>query len=398
MKWQVYTCHFGVNKCKTYMKKLISLKVILLSLILINCTSDSETNDVIEETELNIEVKQSEFDRLSMLTFWADSIIIPSIDSFYIELNSLNEHVSSFSVNPNPSTLTQLRDQWLTTYKKWQYVEMFDLGVAEEVYFKNRMNIFPANTIRIENNISNLGFNLDDSANFTSQGFTALDYLLFGIAPNDDAIIAKFSDSSLNYNSYLAAITSKMIELTLSVKSEWEGSYRDSFIQSTDNTATSSINIMLNNFVFYFEKGYRANKFGIPAGVFSGGPLPDRIEAYNGEIYSQILALEATTAIENFFNGVAYNDPNTTGLSIKNYLDFIETDVSDKLSTRINNQIQTAKNKIKELNTNFKEQIEENNTEMLLTYDAIQTAVILFKVDMLQKLNISIDYADADGD
>lgn len=398
MKWQVYTCHFGVNKCKTYMKKLISLKVILLSLILINCTSDSETNDVIEETELNIEVKQSEFDRLSMLTFWADSIIIPSIDSFYIELNSLNEHVSSFSVNPNPSTLTQLRDQWLTTYKKWQYVEMFDLGVAEEVYFKNRMNIFPANTIRIENNISNLGFNLDDSANFTSQGFTALDYLLFGIAPNDDAIIAKFSDSSLNYNSYLAAITSKMIELTLSVKSEWEGSYRDSFIQSTDNTATSSINIMLNNFVFYFEKGYRANKFGIPAGVFSGGPLPDRIEAYNGEIYSQILALEATTAIENFFNGVAYNDPNTTGLSIKNYLDFIETDVSDKLSTRINNQIQTAKNKIKELNTNFKEQIEENNTEMLLTYDAIQTAVVLFKVDMLQKLNISIDYADADGD
>ena len=398
MKWQVYTCHFGVNKCKTYMKKLISLKVILLSLILINCTSDSETNDVIEETELNIEVKQSEFDRLSMLTFWADSIIIPSIDSFYIELNSLNEHVSSFSVNPNPSTLTQLRDQWLTTYKKWQYVEMFDLGVAEEIYFKNRMNIFPANAIRIENNISNLGFNLDDSANFTSQGFTALDYLLFGIALDDDAIIAKFSDSSLNYNSYLAAITSKMIELTLSVKSEWEGSYRESFIQSTDNTATSSINIMLNNFVFYFEKGYRANKFGIPAGVFSGGPLPDRIEAYNGEIYSQILALEATTAIENFFNGVAYNDPNTTGLSIKNYLDFIETDVSDKLSTRINNQIQTAKNKIKELNTNFKEQIEENNTEMLLTYDAIQTAVVLFKVDMLQKLNISIDYADADGD
>ena len=398
MKWQVYTCHFGVNKCKTYMKKLISLKVILLSLILINCTSDSETNDVIEETELNIEVKQSEFDRLSMLTFWADSIIIPSINSFNIELNSLNEHVSSFSVNPNPSTLTQLRDQWLTTYKKWQYVEMFDLGVAEEIYFKNRMNIFPANAIRIENNISNLGFNLDDPANFTSQGFTALDYLLFGIAPNDDAIIAKFSDSSLNYNSYLAAITSKMIELTLSVKSEWEGSYRDSFIQSTDNTASSSINIMLNNFVFYFEKGYRANKFGIPAGVFSGGPLPDRIEAYNGEIYSQILALEATTAIENFFNGVAYNDPNTTGLSIKNYLDFIETDVSDKLSTRINNQIQTAKNKIKELNTNFKQQIEENNTEMLLTYDAIQTAVVLFKVDMLQKLNISVDYADADGD
>ena len=398
MKWQVYPCHFEVNKCENNMKKLISIKVILLSLILLNCTNDSDTNEVIEETELNIEEQQTEFDRSSMLTFWADNIIIPSINSFYVELNSLNEYASSFTSNPNPSTLTQLRDQWLTTYRKWQHIEMFDIGVAEEIYFKNRMNIFPANVEKIENNISNLEFNLDDSDNFASQGFTALDYLLFGIAQDDDEIIAKYSDSSQNYDSYMVAITSKMIELTISVKSEWEGSYRDSFVESTENTATSSINIMLNNFVFYFEKGYRANKFGIPAGVFSGGPLPDRIEAYNGEIYSQILALEATTAIENFFNGIAYGDPNSTGLSIKNYLDFIESDVTDKLSARINNQLQTGKNKINELNTNFKNQIEENNNEMLLTYDAIQSTVILLKVDMLQKLNVSVDYADADGD
>ena len=380
------------------MKKLISIKVILLSLILLNCTNDSDTNEVIEETELNIEEQQTEFDRSSMLTFWADNIIIPSINSFYVELNSLNEYASSFTSNPNPSTLTQLRDQWLTTYKKWQHIEMFDIGVAEEIYFKNRMNIFPANVEKIENNISNLEFNLDDPSNSASEGFAALDYLLFGIAQDDDEIIAKYSDSSQNYDSYMVAITSKMIELTISVKSEWEGSYRDSFVESTENTATSSINIMLNNFVFYFEKGYRANKFGIPAGVFSGGPLPDRIEAYNGEIYSQILALEATTAIENFFNGIAYGDPNSTGLSIKNYLDFIESDVSDKLSARINNQLQTGKNKINELNANFKNQIEENNNEMLLTYDAIQSTVILLKVDMLQKLNVSVDYADADGD
>ena len=386
------------------MKKLISIKVILLSLILLNCTSDLDTDDVIDEIELKVEEQQieeeqqTEFDRLSMLTFWADKIIIPSINSFYVELNSLNEYVSIFTSNPNPSNLTQLREQWLTTYRRWQHIEMFDIGVAEEIYFKNRMNIFPANVVRIENNISNLEFNLDDSVNFASQGFTALDYLLFGIAQDDDEIIAKYSDSSLNYDSYMGAITSKMIELTISVKSEWEGSYRDSFVESTENTATSSINLILNDFVFYFEKGYRANKFGIPAGVFSGGPLPDRIEAYYGEIYSQILALEATIAIENFFNGIAYDDPKKTGLSIKNYLDFIESDVSDKLSTRINNQLQTGKNKINELSANFKHQIEENNNEMLLTYDAIQSSVVLFKVDMLQKLNISVDYADADGD
>ena len=35
---------------------------------------------------------------------------------------------------------------------------------------------------------------------------------------------------------------------------------------------------------------------------------------------------------------------------------------------------------------------------MLLTYDRIQSVVILLKVDMLQVLNVNVDYADADGD
>jgi hypothetical protein len=34
----------------------------------------------------------------------------------------------------------------------------------------------------------------------------------------------------------------------------------------------------------------------------------------------------------------------------------------------------------------------------LRTYDDIQATVVLLKVDMLQVLNINVDYADADGD
>ena len=385
------------------MKKLIYLKLVILSLIFQGCSGDSDTIEIIVKTDqsnVSDDNSQSttEFDRSSMLSFWADSIILPSIIGFENELNIFNENVANFTANPNANNLALLREQWLTTYKKWQYVEMFDLGVAEEIFFKNRMNIFPANVERIERNIKNQKFDLDESANFAAQGFTALDYLLFGVEQEDDAILTKYSKTSLNYGDYLIQVTSKMQELTVLVKAQWEGDYRDSFVQSTDNTATSSINMMLNDFVYYFEKGYRANKFGIPAGVFSGGPLPNRIEAYHGEMYSKILSLEATTAIENFFNGVAYNDPATLGPSIKDYLDFVESGSAERLSERINEKLQGGRTKINELNTNFIKQIEDNNTSMLHTYDAIQSTVILFKVDMLQKLNVSVDYADADGD
>jgi hypothetical protein len=35
---------------------------------------------------------------------------------------------------------------------------------------------------------------------------------------------------------------------------------------------------------------------------------------------------------------------------------------------------------------------------MTATYDELQRATVLFKVDMLQTLSISVDYVDSDGD
>ena len=385
--------------------------IVLSALLFLQCASENEPMDVDNaitnptpstpvNTGSNTDTSSTpqEFDRSGMLAFWADSIILPAYNQLDASLMSLSEKVTAFTDNPSATTLSSLHNQWLETYSHWQYVEMFDIGLAEEIYYKNRMNLFPANVTRIENNISGESYDLDESSYFTAQGFSALDYLIFGAGENDDAIIALYTASDSNYGNYLVEVTDKMIDLTEQVKTHWEGDYRDNFVQSTDNTATSALNKMVNDFVFYYEKGYRANKIGIPAGIFSSNPLPDRIEAYHGEVYSKILALEASNAVYQFFNGIAYNDASTTGLSLKDYLDYIEADVDDKLSARINAKFQTAENKINDLNTNFKQQIQEDNNAMLLTYDAIQSNVVLLKVDMLQKLNVSVDYADADGD
>ncbi len=381
-----------LNHCSNDIEETIETEVVTSS----NEATESE-NDSNNSNSQNTTTTIS-FDHKEMLTNWADKIIIPSITNFQNSLTEFQEVSKTFANTPTIDNLNSLKEIWLISYLKWQYIEMFDIGIAEEIYFKNRMNLYPVNIDRIENNISNKNYDLDKSSNFSSQGFSALDYLLFGIDENENKITAKYSDSSLNYGTYLNDIISQMVELTNQVKTQWEGSYRESFIESTDNTATSSINLIINDFIFYFEKGYRANKFGIPAGVFSGKPLPDRIESYYGENYSKLLSLEAGKAIEQFFNGKHYDDPEEIGLSLKQYLDYLETDIDDKLSERINNQLKIAKDKILELNDNFKLQIEENNNQMLATYDAIQKTVVMLKVDMLQKLNISVDYADADGD
>ena len=182
---------------------------------------------------------------------------------------------------------------------------------------------------------------------------------------------------------------------------DWS-SYRDEFVDLSSNTATSSVNKMTNDFIYYFEKGLRANKIGIPAGIFSSERLPHTVEAYYKKDVSKDLAIQALKASKNFFIGKHFNydleiTSGIVGLSFEDYLNYLAPG-NDNISSVINTQFENAENKLNQLDNNFVSQIELNNTEMLLTYDAIQLIVVYYKVDMLQTLGVSVDYVDADGD
>ena len=155
---------------------------------------------------------------------------------------------------------------------------------------------------------------------------------------------------------------------------------------------------MVNDFMFYYEKALRAGKVGIPAGVFSSEPLPDRVEGLYREDVSRLLVLEALQASQDFFNGVAF-ESSTQGNSLKAYLDYLNAIKNgEDLAVLINNQFEAARMAILDLDENFSEQISTNNSKMLQAYDELQRNVVLMKVDMFQALSINVDYVDADGD
>ena len=54
--------------------------------------------------------------------------------------------------------------------------------------------------------------------------------------------------------------------------------------------------------------------------------------------------------------------------------------------------------KLQSLSDDFSYQVNNNNSQMLEAYDAIQEGVVYLKTDMLSLLSISVDYMDADGD
>lgn len=361
------------------MFKKISILFLSVS-IFFGCGSSEETEPTVTDN----------FDRQAMLTNITDNIILPAYEDFTTKMSALKSNGTKFVNDPNLDNLELLRSSWLVAYKSWQHIEMFNLGKAEELQYSFYMNIYPLTVNDVNNNIVNGSYDLNSVNNQDAQGFPALDYLLYGVADTDATIIETYTTvtNNDNFKKYLTDVLEQMNSLTEQVVSDFKAN-RNTFITSTANTATSNVNKLINDYIFYYEKGLRAGKIGIPAGVFSGAPLPEKVEGFYSKIYSKELALEALSAVKNLFEGTT-NNP-----SLSQYLQALQR---ADLATSISSQLNSAKTQINTLNANFSEQIAADNTAMLQSYDELQKAVVLLKVDMLQTLNVSVDYVDADGD
>ncbi|MCG2587521.1 imelysin family protein [Rhodohalobacter sulfatireducens] len=375
--------------------------VFILGLILLwGCTDDNPSGPDADD-----------FDREEILVNWADNIILPAFESFSTTTGELKTAGENFTTNPNQQTLQELRDAWKTSYLAWQHVSMFEMGKAMDVRFRDYLNTYPVSANEsspnadqtIQKNIQTGTYNLELPSLRDTQGFPALDYLLNGLGDSDDAILEYYTthQDAVEYKKYINDLVTRMDQLTVEVLDHWESGYRDQFVSNSGNGANGSLDMMVNDYIFYYEKYLRAGKIGIPAGVSaisSGTPSPVRVEAYYSEGLSKALFMEALNATQNFFNGKHYGTQEM-GESLASYLDYLNTmKEGADLTQLINNQFESARNQAENLNSDFVTQIETDNSEMLATYDELQKNVVFLKVDMLQALNINVDYVDADGD
>tara|TARA_B100001057_G_scaffold198948_1_gene199527 strand:+ start:1366 stop:2514 length:1149 start_codon:yes stop_codon:yes gene_type:complete len=382
------------------------MKKYLLTLIVILCfiTSCNDNTDTIDTGPA--------YDRESLLSNWHNNHIYPNYNNFSSALSNLKSTVdlAKSSEGFDKPSLSELRRTFIETYSKWQHIEMFNIGKAEEIYYNSTMNIYPVNTARVESNVESGNYDLQNPNNYAAQGLPTLDYLLFGIGSNDTEVLENLNSKYLNY---LSSVVDEMSKNTSAVVNDWE-TYKNEFLSSTENTATSAVNLLVNDFIYYYEKGFRANKLGIPGGVFSSSPIPENIELYYGmtycnngcgvefdrEDFGTQMSSFAMTAVRDFFEGTNTSTGASYNVSLKSILAELDSNTGqDNLGNRISSKLKIASDMMaNDIDSNYYRQIVSDNNKFLQTYDAIQEVVVLLKVDMLQFLSINVDYVDADGD
>lgn len=374
---------------KLRMKKLV-LFIAFLSFVVACSSSDNE----------NVNSNDT-FDRTALLTNWAENIIIPSYENYQSKVDVLVNSTNSFNANPTAENLQVVRTSWLEAYKAYQKVTAFYIGKAMEINLKETTNTYPTDATGINANIASGRYDLNLLSQFSKQGFPALDYLINGLATNDVAILAFYTTNANanNYKQYLVNVTAKLKSSIDVVVADWNGGYKALFIAGSGTAVSSSVNTMTNLFVKHLEKDIRTGKLGIPAGLFSSGTkFPEKVEGFYKNDISKELLFIAIQAQEDFFNGKHFNS-TTTGSSLKSYLDHVNAVRNGvNLSTIINNQFVAIDAANANLENSFSNQINSDNNKMIAAFDALQQNVIYTKLDMMQALNIPIDYVDGDGD
>lgn len=368
--------------------QFFTLCLVLFSMV--SCNSDDEGN----------KNENNNFDRSALLENWADNIIIPSYENFATHTTNLEAKTEIFVQDPSQSSLAELREIYEEAYIEYQTVALFGIGKAESINYRMFLNTYPVDGGLVQEKAESGSYNLELPSSYDEQGFPALDYLLNGLGGQDAAVLEYYTTHSQasSYREYLQAVSSRINNLTQDVLADWQNSFRNEFVANTTSSNTGSVDRFTNDFVMYYEKNLRTGKIGIPAGAFTGNPVPQNVEARYSNGLSKDLYLKALETVKNFFNG-NHIGSSGTGPSYKQYLDELNTvKNSTDLSSLINTQFNAIEQQASNLDDDFVVQIQTNNSVLLQAFDELQKNVVLLKVDMLQALSISVDYVDTDGD
>lgn len=341
--------------------------------------------------------------RQTLLENIADHFILPGYGNFKVKLEHMDSQRAVFVAKPSDSSLAVFRSAWVDAYTEWQKIAMFNIGPAETHIPVSYFNSYPANTGSIETNISTTP-NLELPSTFSQQGFPSIDYLINGLG-TDAETVARYTTASdaPQRRTYLTTLTERMKSIFNTVNEGWySGGYRARFVGNTAVNAGSPMSLLVNSFVFHYEKHLRSSKIAIPSDAFGSAGLlfPQEVEAYYKKDLSKILALASQQAVVDIFNGKSYKTGEEV-YSFKAYLNALgakDSKTGELLSTTINLRLAEVTAKLTILSANFSQQIATDNQKMLDVFDAMQTAIRLLKVDMTSAVSVTITYVDSDGD
>lgn len=321
------------------------------------------------------------------------NIILNQYKDFDTTVGTLVVATDDFIANTTLSNLNKLRLAYTNAYISYQRTQVSNFGPAEVNNFIEELNFFPEDQSLIHNAISTGSFNMA-TINNKAKGIQALDYLLYAIKADDNAIVTFYVDST-NARNYLSAVVRRAKTISNKVYLEWKNGYITTFKEREGVSASSSIFQLFSGMTENIEKYGRSGKVAFPLG-YSGIFPPPNYTSYKLDIIEGRHSLLTLELLKNQLIGFENIFYGNLGLGFDDYLLQIKT--NKNLVNIMNTYIQDAKANIEALNEPYADEIVNRWTEVNKVYASLQRIVVLLKNDIASAMSIDLVYQDTDGD
>jgi len=357
---------------------ITGLVIIGFASVLFACSKSSGSDDT------NTPPSSNDAFKTSMLTNYADNLIVPAYTDFQAKVNALENSVNNFLNAPSAGTLDAVRPVFKDVYLSFERISMPYLGPASSISANNYINTFPAVTAKIEAGIQSGAYDFTISTISDSiQGLPALDYLLFSATA-----VTKFSATdATNRKKYTRDVVTRIKTLSQAVLTQWNGGYRAVFVASLKTDVGSSIGLLVNQFALEMDR-MKGPRIGWPFGKQSNGIVfADKCEGYYAG-FSATLAVENLSSLKNYYTG-------GSGNGIDDYLVLLK---KDQLNKDVLAQFDVAVNALKAIPDPLSAAFTNNAPVIEEAYRQVQKLLTLLKTDVASATSVQINYMDNDGD
>ncbi len=342
------------------------------------------------------------FDRRALLENTTTQVILPAHEAFVQALAELETAVAAFTADPNPATLTAVQTAWQAASLGRMALLPFRLGPIDDSLLHNRMDNRPPRTEFIDGTIlageQAITSEYLDSVGSSSVGLGAMEYLLFDPAQGETAVLEAFvsGEDAERRRALLLALAQNLHQRGVELARIWAAdgdNYAQAFIAADmdGGELQGSLNMLVNQMIGDVED-IISSRLGKPSGQRSNGMIrPDLVEApYSQTSLPRIIA--TVEGLQTAFNG-------GDGSGLDDYLDFLGAEYeAGPLSGAINVQFATALAALGAIDEPLETAVQNDLPQVETAIEALQTLLVLLKVDLSNQLGVTLTFNDNDGD
>ena len=340
------------------------------------------------------------YDKTAMITNYADQLIIPRYQEMQQKMGALQTICEAYLAAPSQLTLSKLKLAYIAAHLQYEKIAAFQFGPAEtqllDIYANysggldydfssvGELTGFSIDTINIENNIATGNYNLVGLTrnSFYSQGFPALNYLIF-----EPKALDRFAVNPAGRAKYIRDVVSRLKGLIDQVAGDWT-TYRADFVSNTKTNVGSPIGNLVNQLAYQLDL-IKGPRIGWPFGKQSGGIVfANKTEAYYAGI-SAALAVENLSALKELYTGAS------SGKGLSDYLVALNrAALNDEVTAQFDVSIAALQSIPDPMSAAFTTE----PAKVEAAYKEVQKLLTLLKTDVASATGVQITFTDNDGD